>query len=115
MTFRQLGLLILLSALWGGVFLLVKYALLDFSAVEVAFFQALIGALGLLAIVSIQGGQARAALGDILRRPGNALLLGAVAIAAPFMLIALGELTVPSRSEERRVGKECRSRWSPYH
>ena len=24
------------------------------------------------------------------------------------------ELT-PNRSEERRVGKECRSRWSPYH
>ena len=24
-------------------------------------------------------------------------------------------VTVPSRSEERRVGKECRSRWSPYH
>src|SRR3989449_8047379 len=24
------------------------------------------------------------------------------------------ELT-PMRSEERRVGKECRSRWSPYH
>src|SRR2546430_16797336 len=22
---------------------------------------------------------------------------------------------IPSRSEERRVGKECRSRWSPYH
>src|SRR5687768_18597648 len=22
---------------------------------------------------------------------------------------------LPSRSEERRVGKECRSRWSPYH
>ena len=22
---------------------------------------------------------------------------------------------VPWRSEERRVGKECRSRWSPYH
>src|SRR5436305_11992493 len=22
---------------------------------------------------------------------------------------------VPKRSEERRVGKECRSRWSPYH
>src|SRR2546430_6344764 len=21
----------------------------------------------------------------------------------------------PPRSEERRVGKECRSRWSPYH
>ena len=24
-------------------------------------------------------------------------------------------LTVSLRSEERRVGKECRSRWSPYH
>src|SRR5256886_3777386 len=22
---------------------------------------------------------------------------------------------LPPRSEERRVGKECRSRWSPYH
>ena len=22
---------------------------------------------------------------------------------------------LPTRSEERRVGKECRSRWSPYH
>ena len=27
---------------------------------------------------------------------------------------AKGEFNVP-RSEERRVGKECRSRWSPYH
>ena len=96
MTPRQIGLLVLLSALWGGVFLLVKYALRDFSAVEVAFFQALIGALGLFVIVSFQGGAARAKLGDILRRPAQALLLGALAIAAPFMLIALGELTVPS-------------------
>ena len=24
-------------------------------------------------------------------------------------------LTFFNRSEERRVGKECRSRWSPYH
>ena len=30
---------------------------------------------------------------------------------------SLGMAIVPSltRSEERRVGKECRSRWSPYH
>ena len=27
----------------------------------------------------------------------------------------LGLATGSSRSEERRVGKECRSRWSPYH
>ena len=25
------------------------------------------------------------------------------------------EITILTRSEERRVGKECRSRWSPYH
>ena len=25
------------------------------------------------------------------------------------------EMTRGDRSEERRVGKECRSRWSPYH
>ena len=24
-------------------------------------------------------------------------------------------LLAEARSEERRVGKECRSRWSPYH
>src|SRR2546429_6962381 len=27
----------------------------------------------------------------------------------------LGQKIVAMRSEERRVGKECRSRWSPYH
>ena len=27
-----------------------------------------------------------------------------------------GKYSIPvMRSEERRVGKECRSRWSPYH
>ena len=26
-----------------------------------------------------------------------------------------GDCAVKTRSEERRVGKECRSRWSPYH
>ena len=30
----------------------------------------------------------------------------------PMMLAMAG---VIARSEERRVGKECRSRWSPYH
>ena len=30
--------------------------------------------------------------------------------------IHIGEvITRQNRSEERRVGKECRSRWSPYH
>ena len=28
---------------------------------------------------------------------------------------ALSKVNAGERSEERRVGKECRSRWSPYH
>jgi len=31
-----------------------------------------------------------------------------------FLAAVLGTMNVV-RSEERRVGKECRSRWSPYH
>src|SRR5258708_27579478 len=31
------------------------------------------------------------------------------------MMRAAASLNIPRRSEERRVGKECRSRWSPYH
>ena len=27
----------------------------------------------------------------------------------------VNSLLLSTRSEERRVGKECRSRWSPYH
>ena len=32
-----------------------------------------------------------------------------------FDAVSLGEVMLRLRSEERRVGKECRSRWSPYH
>ena len=30
-------------------------------------------------------------------------------------LVLAGDNAIIIRSEERRVGKECRSRWSPYH
>ena len=36
-------------------------------------------------------------------------------VAESDVLIVLGAGTIHDRSEERRVGKECRSRWSPYH
>src|SRR5256885_3884528 len=39
-------------------------------------------------------------------------------VQIPWKEVAIGTLVPkPSldRSEERRVGKECRSRWSPYH
>ena len=46
----------------------------------------------------------------------NALKRGALHISLSTISVALSErLTAEHRSEERRVGKECRSRWSPYH
>ena len=37
-------------------------------------------------------------------------------LLAQFLFLAFSEDTLSGfRSEERRVGKECRSRWSPYH
>ena len=43
-------------------------------------------------------------------------LLGVIAIVAVvgFFMLRKGPEII-QRSEERRVGKECRSRWSPYH
>ena len=38
--------------------------------------------------------------------------LGVLQASIPESFGGFGE---HSRSEERRVGKECRSRWSPYH
>ena len=60
------------------------------------------------------------------------VLVIAMGMAAPFALaatspqavrgdadaltqIAIAHYEKNDRSEERRVGKECRSRWSPYH
>ena len=36
-------------------------------------------------------------------------------VAAGFLMEKELRYLVETRSEERRVGKECRSRWSPYH
>ena len=36
-------------------------------------------------------------------------------VAQRLAVLTDSELELHRRSEERRVGKECRSRWSPYH
>src|SRR3712207_7043035 len=46
--------------------------------------------------------------GEVGLRPAEALEIDLVLVLAEVRHRA-------SRSEERRVGKECRSRWSPYH
>ena len=42
----------------------------------------------------------------------NQIVLAAALMRAQYMT---GSRLIFERSEERRVGKECRSRWSPYH
>src|SRR3989454_12813122 len=53
----------------------------------------------------------------VMRRFVLLLLAGAPSLvsAPPGPLLAQGFGVYEQRSEERRVGKECRSRWSPYH
>src|SRR2546429_9963434 len=41
--------------------------------------------------------------------------LNSIVLNMDKMVRRLMSETVEMRSEERRVGKECRSRWSPYH
>jgi drug/metabolite transporter (DMT)-like permease len=96
LTPRQAGLLGLLAALWGASYLLIKYALDDFSPACVVFLRTAIGALVLLGVVLLRGGEVKGALSDVRRRPGLAGLLGLLAIAAPFLLISYGEERVPS-------------------
>ena len=46
------------------------------------------------------------------------MALGAIVVLTTSTLnrLMMVEFSLPAlRSEERRVGKECRSRWSPYH
>jgi drug/metabolite transporter (DMT)-like permease len=82
-----------LSAIWGGSYLLIKYALEDFSAPMIVWARTAIAALVLL--IALRGA-ARGAFADMRRRPGWAAALSFIAVAAPFLLITFGEHEVPS-------------------
>ena len=47
--------------------------------------------------------------------PSQSLKLNKNSFHALINSIIGQQISVAARSEERRVGKECRSRWSPYH
>jgi drug/metabolite transporter (DMT)-like permease len=93
MTPRQIGLLAALASIWGGSYLLIKYALEDFSAPMIVWGRT---ALAALVLAIALRGAARGALADMRRRPLWAIALSSVAVVFPFTLITLGELEVPS-------------------
>lgn len=97
MTARHSALLAALAAIWGASYLLIKYALEDFSPGEIVFLRTLLAALVLILVIRWQAGAAWSELRDApRRRPGLSLLLGFTAVAAPFLLITYGETAVPS-------------------
>src|SRR3954447_17583028 len=90
---RHAALLAALAAIWGGSYLLIKYALEDFQAPVIVWGRTAIASVVLLAAL---GPAARGAIADLRARPRSAALLGFVAITHPFTLITYGEHTVPS-------------------
>src|SRR2546428_7652196 len=54
---------------------------------------------------------------NTLPEPAHAKLKDAQLSRVPgdCVVLVITQHNLPERSEERRVGKECRSRWSPYH
>lgn len=90
---RHAALLAALAAIWGGSYLLIKYALEDFDAPFVVFARM---ALAALVLAALAPREARRALADARRRPAMAAWLGFVSIALPFLLITFAELEIPS-------------------
>jgi len=95
MSTRHATLLGALALVWGGSYLLIKYALDGFSAAMIVSLRGLIAS-GVLFVVLRSQGLASATLRDVRERPKWALILAITAVAAPFLLITFGEHVVPS-------------------
>ena len=77
------------------------------------------------AIIATGGKQYKVAEGDVIRVEKLGVEAGETVTFDQVLAVSNDGLKVgedvknasvtASRSEERRVGKECRSRWSPYH
>src|SRR3972149_1607544 len=80
----------------------------------------------IVAVAGLEG----IAIGETLADPESPVALPGIKVEEPTVRMTFGVNTSPfagregkwgtsrklrERSEERRVGKECRSRWSPYH
>jgi drug/metabolite transporter (DMT)-like permease len=95
MSTRHATLLAALAAVWGGSYLLIKYALDGFSAAMIVSARSLIASAVLFAVLHSRG-LVPATLRDIRERPKWAVVLALTAVTAPFLLITFGEHVVPS-------------------
>src|SRR5579872_7630805 len=104
------------SGRFGGGALVVAFLIRagdDGTGFQRLFHQVLAAALGALLGEGLAGG-GELALGIVGTAVEGVALAGA--LLHQFAGLAQGALHANKvRSEERRVGKECRSRWSPYH
>src|SRR6185295_11919263 len=95
MSARHVSMLAALAAIWGGSYLLIKYALDGYSAAMIVSARSLLASAVLFVVLrsrALAGGSLR----DMRERPWWALTLGVTAVAAPFLLITFGEHVVPS-------------------
>src|SRR3954469_1927874 len=95
MSARHASLLATLSLVWGGSYLLIKYALDGFSAAAIVSARCLLAS-AVLFVVLRHMGLAASAWRDVRERPWWALILSVTAVTVPFLLITFGEHVVPS-------------------
>ena len=67
-----------------------------------------------LFLSAVAWGQGLSTVNGRVTDPSDSVVAGAV-VTVTEVETSVQRTTVANRSEERRVGKECRSRWSPYH
>ena len=91
MTRRDLGLLLLLSAIWGSSFLFIKLGVDELEPAVVVLGRTVIGALVLLPLLHGRGG-----LGVLRGHVGTLVLLGALNNALPFWLLGFAETRIDS-------------------
>src|SRR3989441_11820467 len=76
---------------------------------QLAYYSLIVAGLFALYLTLEEAGDSKT--GERVVRLGLAL----IAVLVGFGIAAIQIMPFFERSEERRVGKECRSRWSPYH
>ena len=84
-------LLLALAAIWGASYMFIKIGLRDLSPAMVAFLRVALAAIVIVPIAASQG-----ALRGLGAATGMLILVGAVQVAAPFLLIGLGEQEISS-------------------